>query len=170
MGTKKLVILSMLVSQALVLHLIERLIPVPVNIYGVKLGLANIISLFTIIIFGWKEAVLVVFLRTLLASLFGGGISTLLYSLSGGLLSAIIMALMYNGFGAIFSIPIISVIGAIFHNIGQLTAASLVVSNIMIFSYLPILTVSAVITGLFIGYVVNFTIKPLKGVLKIGSD
>ena len=70
-----MVLLSILISQALVLHVIERAIPVPVPVPGVKLGLANIISLITIILFGFKEAIIVVTIRTLLGSLFGGGLS-----------------------------------------------------------------------------------------------
>ncbi|HHY78606.1 MAG TPA: Gx transporter family protein, partial [Clostridiales bacterium] len=92
---RKMVLLSILISQALVLHVIERAIPVPVPVPGVKLGLANIISLITIILFGYKEAVVVVTIRTLLGSLFGGGLSSFMYSLAGGLLSTSVMALMY---------------------------------------------------------------------------
>lgn len=169
-GTKRLVLISVLVSQAIVLHIIERYIPLPIALPGVKLGLANVISFLTIIIFGWREAVLVVVLRTLLGSLFGGGISSFLYSLAGGLLSTAAMSIMYIHFRRYFSIPVISITGAVFHNIGQIAVASLVVSNAMLFSYLPVLTVSAVITGLFIGFVVKFTIRPLKQVLRMERE
>lgn len=164
-STKKMVILSLLVSQALVLHVIERMLPV-IPISGVKLGLANVISLFTIIIFGWKEAMLVVFLRTILGSFFGGGISSFLYSFTGGILSTIIMALLYRYFKNVFSIIAISVMGAVFHNIGQILIASMVVSNAKLFIYLPVLLISAVITGIFIGLTVQYTMKPLQVILK----
>ncbi|HYE10044.1 MAG TPA: Gx transporter family protein, partial [Patescibacteria group bacterium] len=111
-STRKMVILSLLVSQALVLHVIERMIPVPIPVPGVKLGLANVISMFTIIIFGWKEAMLVVFLRTILGSFFGGGISSFLYSFTGGIISTIAMAVLYKYFKNVFSIVAISVVGA----------------------------------------------------------
>ena len=166
-STKKMVTLSVLISQALVLHVIERLIPVPVPIPGVKLGLANIISMFTIIIFGWKEALLVVFLRTMLGSFFGGGVSSFLYSISGGMISALAMALLYKYFNKIFSIVAISVVGAVFHNIGQILVASMVVSNVNLFFYLPILMITAVITGIFIGITVQLTMKPLQTILRI---
>lgn len=161
-----MVILSLLVSQALVLHVIERMIPVPIPIPGVKLGLANVISLFTIIIFGWKESMLVVFLRTILGSFFGGGVSSFLYSFTGGILSTIMMALLYKYFKNVFSIIAISVVGAVFHNVGQILIASLVVSNINLFYYLPVLLISAVITGIFIGLTVQYTMKPLQVLLK----
>jgi heptaprenyl diphosphate synthase len=166
-STRKMVLLSVLVSQALVLHVIERMIPVPVPIPGIKLGLANVISLFTIIIFGWKEATLVVFLRTILGSFFGGGISSFLYSFSGGIISTIAMALLYKYFKKVFSLIAISVVGAVCHNIGQILVASLVVSNVNLFYYLPVLLISAVITGIFIGMTVQLTMKPLKTILRI---
>ncbi|MDF2521237.1 MAG: Heptaprenyl diphosphate synthase component [Clostridia bacterium] len=166
-NTKKMVILSLLISQALVLHVIERMIPVPIPVPGIKLGLANVISLFTIILFGWKEALLVVFLRTLLASFFGGGFSAFAYSIAGGFLSALMMSLLYKNFRNTFSIIAISVVGAVFHNIGQVLVASLAVSNVNIFFYLPVLLISGVITGIFIGVAVQYTMKPLSTILKI---
>lgn len=157
----------MLISQALVLHVIERMIPVPIPVPGIKLGLANVISLFTIIIFGWREALIVVGLRTLLGSFFGGGISSFLYSFTGGIISTIAMTLMYKYGKKMFSIMAISVIGAVFHNAGQILIASFVVSNARLFMYLPILLVAAVITGIFIGLTVQYTMRPLKGMFKI---
>lgn len=164
-----MVLLSILISQALVLHVIERAIPVPVPVPGVKLGLANIISLITIILFGYKEAIVVVTIRTLLGSLFGGGLSSFMYSLAGGLLSTSVMALMYLKYKNIFSIPTISTVGAVFHNIGQIGVASIVISNIHLFYYLPVLLVSGVITGIIIGFTVQFTVEPVKRILKIGG-
>jgi heptaprenyl diphosphate synthase len=142
------------------------MIPVPIPVPGVKLGLANVISLFTIIIFGWKESMLVVFLRTILGSFFGGGVSSFLYSFTGGILSTIMMALLYKYFKNVFSIIAISVVGAVFHNVGQILIASLVVSNVNLFYYLPVLLISAVITGIFIGLTVQYTMKPLQVLLK----
>lgn len=168
--TKKMVLLGILVSQALILHIVERMIPVPVPVPGIKLGLANAISLMTIVIFGPKEALIVVTMRTFLGSVFGGGVSAFIYSLIGGLISALAMAIMYKSFRNLFSIPAISVVGAIFHNIGQILVASLIVQNAKLFYYLPVLLISAVITGLFIGVAVQYTLKPIKHMLGIGSD
>lgn len=168
--TKKMVVLGLLVSQALILHLIERIIPVPVPVPGIKLGLANAISLMTIVIFGPKEALIVVSIRTFLGSVFGGGVSSFIYSFIGGLISATVMAVMYKKLGKLFSLPAISVVGAVFHNIGQILVASLIVQNTKLFYYLPLLLISAVITGLFIGFAVQYTLKPMKHILGIGSD
>ncbi len=168
-GTKKNVLLSILISQALILNIIERAIPVPVPVPGVKLGLANVISLFTIIVFGLKETITVVILRTFLSSMFAGGLSSFFYSLAGGLLSGIIMSYMYIRHKELFSIPTISVVGAIFHNIGQIAVASVVISNIHLFYYLPVLLVSGILTGLIIGFTVQFSMGFLRKALKINS-
>lgn len=168
--TRKMVLLGILVSQALILHLVERLIPVPVPVPGIKLGLANAISLMAIVFFGPKEALLIVAMRTFLGSVFGGGVSSFIYSLIGGLVSAGAMAVMYKRFASLFSLPAISVVGAIFHNAGQIMVASLIIQNAKLFYYLPVLMVSAVITGLFIGFAVQYTLKPMKHILRIGSD
>jgi len=168
--TKKMVLLGILVSQALILHIAERMIPVPVPVPGIKLGLANAISLMTIVIFGPKEALAVVVMRTFLGSVFGGGVSSFIYSLIGGLISTIAMAIMYKRYSSLFSIATISVVGAIFHNIGQILIASLIVQNAKLFYYLPALAISAVITGLFIGFAVQYTLRPIKYILGIEND
>lgn len=168
--TKKMVVLGILVSQALILHIIERMIPVPVPVPGIKLGLANAVSLMAIVFFGAKEALIVVVLRTFLGSVFGGGFSAFIYSLIGGFISTLAMAIMYKRFRSIFSLPAISVVGAVFHNIGQLAVASLIVLNARLFYYLPVLMISAVVTGLFIGFAVQYTLRPIKHILKLGSD
>lgn len=169
-STKKMVILSLLISQALVLHIIERTITPPIFMPGVKLGLANVISLFTIIIFGGKEALLVVFLRTLLGSFFGGGFSAFAYSIAGGVLSTLVMTFMYRYCKGTFSIVSISVVGSVFHNIGQILIASIVVSNINLFFYLPTLLIAGVIMGIFIGLTVQYTMKPLSNMFKINGE
>jgi heptaprenyl diphosphate synthase len=165
--TKKMVLLGILVSQALILHIVERMFPLPVPVPGIKLGLANAISLMTIVIFGPKEAFTVVAMRTFWGSVFGGGVSSFIYSFIGGFISTMVMAIMYKRYRNLFSIPTISVVGAIFHNIGQILVASLIVQNAKLFYYLPLLLISAVITGLFIGITVQYTLRPIKRVLGI---
>ncbi|MDW8799544.1 Gx transporter family protein [Clostridium sp. A1-XYC3] len=152
--TKKMVFLSFLVSIALVIYVIEA--QIPVLFPGIKLGLANIISLAALILIGWKEALLIMFLRTILGSIFGGSMSAFMFSIAGGLLSNIIMIVLYKSFKESMSLWTISICGAIFHNIGQLLVASFVVQDFRIYVYLPILLVSAVITGYFIGLCTKF--------------
>lgn len=152
--TKRMVFLSFLVSIALVIYIVES--QIPVLFPGIKLGLANIISLAALILLGWKDALLIMLLRTLLGSMFGGSMSSFMFSLAGGILSTIVMIILYKYFKNSMSLWTISICGAIFHNIGQLLVASFVVQDLRIYIYLPVLLVSAVITGYFIGLSVKF--------------
>lgn len=159
--TRKMVILALIISQGLVLHYIESFIPVLAP--GAKLGLANIMTLITLVIFGFKEALVVVMIRSVLGPLLGGSPMAILYSLSGGIMSGIIMASLYLGFGKYFTLMGISTAGAVFHNIGQLLVASWVFNTIDIFfTYLPILMIAAVITGYFNGLVSYYILNKSK--------
>lgn len=165
-STKKLMFLAILLSQALVLHFIENLIPIPIPAPGVKLGLANIITMITIVIFGMKETFILVVLRSFMGAMFGGVITNFFFSLGGGVLSTLGMFFLYHYHRDKFSLMGISIVGAIFHNIGQLTVASMVVSNAGIFIYLPILMLSAILTGYFIGLSAKYILKILSPNLK----
>ncbi len=168
---RRLTTLSMLISAALVLHIVEGLIPIPVPVPGIKLGFANIITLITIMFFRFREVILLVVLRSLLASLFGGGISGFLFSVTGGLASAIVMWILYKKFSKYFSIIAISIIGAIFHNIGQLLVASIYISDFRIYGYLPVLMISSVITGFFIGVICKYAKNLIiKNIDKLGLN
>lgn len=152
--TKRMVFLSFLVSIALVIYIIEA--QIPVLFPGIKLGLANIISLTALLLLGWKEALLIMLLRTILGSIFGGTVASLMFSLAGGILSNVVMIILYKYFKNSMSLWTISICGAVFHNIGQLFIASIVVQDFRIYIYLPVLLVSAVLTGCFIGLCTKF--------------
>jgi heptaprenyl diphosphate synthase len=162
-GTRKLALLAMMVSVALVLHVVESLLPIPYIAPGVKLGLANIVSLIAIIVFGLKETLLVVLLRTFLGSLLGGVPSNFFFSSAGGILSTMVMYALYRWAGEKFSLVGISVAGAVAHNVGQLFVAGLIVENFGLYIYLPILMVSAVVTGIFIGFTVKYVMVLFEG-------
>ncbi|WP_315065603.1 Gx transporter family protein [uncultured Clostridium sp.] len=157
--TRKMVFLSLLVSQGLVLHIIESMIPVPFITPGAKLGLANIVTAVSLYLFGEIETFMVIIVRLLLSSVLGGSISSLLYSIAGALFSFIVMALIKRIGKDKVSIIGVSSAGAVFHNIGQITIAALIVQNVNISLYLPILTMSGIGTGFFVGltsrYIVN---------------
>lgn len=156
-NTRKLTTLAMFISAALVLHVVEGMLPVPFVAPGIKLGLANIVTLTAIMFFGLKEVILIVVFRCLLGSLFGGSVSGFFFSVSGGLLSALLMWVAYKMFGRNFSIIGISIMGAVAHNIGQLFVASFIVADFRIYYYLPVLMISSVVTGIFIGIVCNYS-------------
>lgn len=164
--TRKITLLAIIISQALVLHYIEGFIPVLAP--GAKLGLANIMTMVTLVIFGFKEAMVVVLIRSVLGSLLGGSITGILYSLSGGILSGLAMSLLYLNFQSYFSLMGISTAGAVFHNIGQLLTASWIFGTIgILYTYLPILMLAAVITGYFNGLVTRYILKYLHNKLEI---
>ncbi|MGF7056504.1 Gx transporter family protein [Brassicibacter mesophilus] len=159
---RKLVFLSLLVSLGLALSIIESMIPLPFAMPGMKLGLANMVCLITLVIFGPKEAFVVVILRSLTFALATGSISGLFYSISGAIVSTIIMSIVYEYLYNYFSLIGVSVFGAIFHNIGQITVACIIMENIRIFSYLPVMTLVSLFTGYFVGLGSILTTKNLK--------
>lgn len=155
---KKNIILALIISQALVLHYVEGFFPMLAP--GAKLGLANIMTLLTLVLFGFKEAFAVVVVRSVMGPLLGGSPTAILYSLTGGTLSGLVMGVLYYRFGQYFTLMGISTAGAVFHNIGQLLVASLFFGTVgILFTYLPILMLSAVITGYFIGLVSKYMIR-----------
>ena len=143
------------------LHGVERLLPVPQLAPGVKLGLANIVTLVALNVLPWGDAWLVLILRSFLGALLGGGASGVLFSLSGGILSFLVMSLLLRH-QKLFSIPAISVAGAFSHNLGQILMATLVVETFNIFVYFPVLAVSALVTGFFTGVISELTISALR--------
>ncbi|MCI1943782.1 Gx transporter family protein [Clostridium luticellarii] len=156
---KKMVFLSFLVGMALVIYIIES--QIPVLFPGIKLGLANTVSLTALILLGWKEALVVMFLRILLGSMFSGTMAAFLFSISGGILSNLVMIILYKYFRNYLSLSTISICGAIFHNIGQLLVASIIIQDFRIYIYLPVLLISAIITGYFIGWCTKFLTENL---------
>lgn len=141
--------LGMFLSLALICSYIESLIPFYFGIPGVKLGLANLVTVVMLYLGGVKEAFFISVLRILLAGFLFGNPFSILYSLSGGILSFFVMVLLKksNKLKAVS----VSVAGGIFHNIGQLLAASAVVENYNLFYYAPVLLAAGFATGLLIG-------------------
>lgn len=152
--------MALFVAQALVLSIVESwwfLVPLPIP--GVKLGLSNIITLVVIAFYGFPAALLVVVVRVMLASLFTGGF---LFSISGGILSTLVMGLAYKKLSKVLSILGVSVLGSIAHNIGQLAMACIYMKDLSVMGYLPVLLISGIIMGCFVGLCGNFIIHSLK--------
>lgn len=160
--TFRIVSIGLLVSQALALYTIESMIPVPFIAPGAKLGLTNLITVIALYILNSKKDVfLIILLRLLLATMFSGNLSTLIYGAVGAILSYYIMILVKVIGRDKISIIGVSCSGAVFHNIGQLIVASVIVQNIAVMLYLPILSVAGIGTGIFIGVTANFVVKYL---------
>ncbi|WP_193328925.1 Gx transporter family protein [Caldanaerobacter subterraneus] len=157
--TKKMVFLSILVSTSLILYIIEGMLPVPFIAPGAKLGLANIITVTSLYLFGFIDTLIVLIVRILLATFFASSPSTFFYSLGGGLLSLIVMYLVKNiGKNHVSEVGV-SVSGGVFHNIGQMLVASAIVQNIKIMIYLPVLMIAGIGTGIFVGLSSKFLLK-----------
>lgn len=161
--TKKLVYLSLLVAGGVALHVIESMIPVPFPVPGAKLGLANIISLLAIVLYGTREGLEVNILRCLIGSFLGGSMSSLIYSLSGAISSTLVMGFAVKYFEKVFSLVGVSILGSITHNFAQVTVATVILSTFGIYSYLPFLMVVGLLTGGFTGLAANFAKEKLSG-------
>lgn len=147
---KKLALNSILISLAVVLSYMERFIPLDliIPVPGIKLGLANIVTMFALFFMGLTSAVAVTVLRCILASFLFGGMSSLLYSLAGAFMALMVMTVLKTGYNKVFSILGISMGGAAAHNTGQILMASLMMRNAAIFAYLPVLLMTGLVTGL----------------------
>lgn len=165
MKTRKLTTVAVLVALATTLHIIESFFPSPLPIPGAKLGLANIVTLLSLVLFGWKTGFQVAFLRIMLGSLLSGSFLTtgFFLSFSGTMTSTLVMALCLYFFPG-FSIIGISVAGAVSHNLGQLAMAGLIIAHIGIFFYLPVLLLAAIPTGIFTGFILKYLLKHLKAI------
>lgn len=161
-GIKRMIFLSLLVSIGLALSLFESMMPLPFIAPGAKLGLANMVILITLVVFGFKEALTVGILKSIIFTLATGSVTSLFYSLSGSVLSCILMYIINHRFSNIFSLIGVSIFGAVAHNFGQVLVASMMMSNIRIFSYLPILLLTSLFTGYFVGLTSKFAVKNLK--------
>ena len=105
--------------------------------------------------------------KNVLGSIFGGGLSALMFSIAGGVLSNIVMILLYKYLKNALSLPTISVCGAIFHNIGQLLVAAFIIKDLRIYVYLPVLLISAIVTGYFIGTLASVLKNRLEKILAL---
>lgn len=148
-NTRKLTALALTVSFALILSFIESRIPAFVAIPGVKVGLANIAIIFTLYKFGIKEAIAVSLVRILLVSMLFGSPIGMIYSIFGATLSLTLMFVLKK-FTPLSEVAV-SVCGGVMHNIGQITAASIMLGTNVVVYYLPFLLVSGTIAGIVVG-------------------
>lgn len=158
----KIIFLSVLVSMGLALSVIESAIPLPITIPGAKLGLSNIVVLVTLVIFGFKEGIVVSILKSSVLMLVTGSVSSFIYSISGAIFSCIIMFIAYRFLSKIFSLIGVSILGALSHNTAQITVASLMMNNLRIFTYLPFLMLTSLFTGYFVGLASRYITRNLK--------
>lgn len=160
MKTKQLVRSALLVALALALSYFERFLPLQlaVPLPGVKLGLANIVTMAALYTLPGGQVLAIVLVRCVLGSLFSG-LSGLAMSLTGGLLALGVMALARRA--PFFSVYGVSILGAAAHNLGQVLAAAVMMNSIYTFFYLPFLLLVALLTGLLTGVASASTLRAL---------
>jgi heptaprenyl diphosphate synthase len=159
--TKKLVFMALLTAISLGIWAAEAQIPPIVPIPGIKLGLANIVTLAAMALLGRKEAGNVLIARIVLGSLFAGSFSAILFSLAGGALAWGVMALTIGRFD-MKKLWVVSVFGAVAHNAGELAAAVAVTKTVSLLWYGPILLASGIVTGAFTGVAAVYLVKATK--------
>ncbi len=147
----------MLLALALVFSYFESLIPVFIAVPGVKIGLANIITILLLYRTNWKCVMMFMTVRVVLAGFLFSGVSGIVYSFVGGLCCIIIMSILKHF--PHFSLVGVSITGAIFHNIGQIIVAVFVMENVHILYYLLVLCISGAISGLLVGYLAFLLLK-----------
>ena len=148
--TKRVAFLGLAVALALILSYVESLLPpLWAAVPGVKMGLPNIVVVFLLYRFSWREAAAVSLVRILLASMLFGTPMTMLYSLAGALISLTLMALLHRADR--FSVVGVSVAGGVAHNLGQILAAMVILQTEQIGYYMLILTVTGTAAGVCVG-------------------
>lgn len=149
--TRRNVFLALLTAAALIISIIENMIPLPFIAPGAKLGLANIISLTVLVVFGLKYSIIVTILRCILFMLTVGNPISFIYSIVSSLISVIVMYIVYRFLSKLFSLIGVSVFGALTHNTCQVLVASIIMSTKDIFMYLPVMYIISIFTGCFVG-------------------
>ena len=159
--TKLLVLTALLFAIALVLSIIEDSLPPLSIVPGVKFGLSNIAVMYALFFLGKGNAFSLAILKALFVLFTRGAIAGIL-SLFGGILSIIIMILLLFFFKEKISYLVISIFGAVFHNIGQFLVITFIYADLNIWSYLPMLLISGLIAGIVTATLLKFVLPVFK--------
>lgn len=158
---RKIAFLGLCTAVAMVFAWVESLLPPLVAaVPGIKLGLPNIAIIFILYRFGWKEAAAVSFVRIVAVALLFGNPMTLAYSLAGGFLSLLVMTLLRKT--DLLSTVGVSVAGGVFHNVGQILTAMLLMGTAELGYYLIILAVTGTVSGIFVGLCGSFAVRRVQ--------
>lgn len=160
--TKRLVLISLFIAIGIVLQSIENSFPIISGIPGGKLGLANIVSILNILMFGGINALIVAAIRSIITSLLFGGIGSLMYSLCGAVLSTLSMTVFMKLAPDKFGLMSVGIVGGVTHNIAQVTVASVALSSGYIWSYLPVLMIIGALSGSVTGISASLISSKIK--------
>jgi len=151
MKTKRIACLGLFIALAFVLSYVEYLLPLNIGIPGAKVGLANLVVMVALYTLGKKDAALLSVVRVVLVGFTFGNLAMMLYSMAGALLSFVVMLIAKRT--RLFSITGVSVLGGVFHNVGQIIVAMFVLETASLLYYLPFLIVIGTISGIVIGVI-----------------
>ena len=163
MKNKRIAFLGLFVALAFVLSYIEFMLPLNIGIPGAKIGIANLAVMVTLYTVGEKNAIALSIIRVVLVGLTFGNVSMMMYSLAGAALSLFAM-LIAKRTGKL-SMTGVSVLGGVFHNVGQIIVAMLVLETKSLFYYLPFLIIVGTITGVVIGIVSSLITTRVKKIM-----
>ena len=158
MKIRKVTTMALLCAIALTIHMVEAQIPPMVPLPGVKIGLANIVTVFAVFALGPGEAAMILAGRIFLGAVFAGNFSSILYSASGGL-CAILVTIVLRRFVTKKQLWVAGSLGAVAHSIGQVAAASVLMGSLGVLVYLPVLTAISVVTGFCTGLGAQFLVN-----------
>lgn len=161
-GARRITQMALLTAIALTIFMAEAQIPVSIPIPGIKLGLANIVTVYAVFALGPGDALLILVARVFLGAVFSGQMMTLFYSLGGGLLCWLLLLLL-SRLLTWKQIWLCSPISAVFHNLGQLLVAAALLGSWTVLAYLPYLVVAGAASGLFTGLCAQLLAGRLKG-------
>lgn len=160
MVSKKNAYLGLLIALAFVFSYIEFLIPINLGVPGVKLGLANLVIIVAIYTIGEKDAFLLSMVRILLIAFTFGNFSAMFYSIVGGVLSYLVMLIAKKL--DFLSVKGVSALGGVFHNVGQILTAMMILETTELMYYLPVLMISGIVSGVLIGLLAALVIVRLQ--------
>lgn len=155
--------MGLLLAFALILSYVETLIPLAIGIPGVKLGLANLAVVLCLYLFGAGKAALLTMAKSILSGFLFGNLFVILYSLGGAGTSILVMILLKKS--CRFHIPAVSAAGGVAHNLGQLLVAFFVVKTYGVVSYMPILIIAGLVTGLAIGLTASLVLPYIQRII-----
>ncbi|UOO38806.1 Gx transporter family protein [Oscillospiraceae bacterium CM] len=169
-NTSHLTLMGLLFALSITLTAVEYLLPpLPMLPPGVKLGLSNIVTMYCLFFLGRRSAFTIVFLKSAFVFLMRG-FTAFLMSFSGGILSALVMLLLLLLVRQNISYLIISIAGAITHNLGQIIVASFLLGTALVFAYLPVLLISGVIMGTLTGTLLKVVMPAFNAIGNVTPD
>lgn len=157
---KRLTQCAMLTALALIFSYIEFLLPINIGLPGIKLGIANIVIVIAIYKLGAVSGLVINIARILLSALLFGNMFSAIYALCGGLLSLLVMILLQKT--KWFSVIGVSMAGGVFHNVGQILVATVLVSSVKALYYFPVLLLAGLVTGIINGFISTLVLRALK--------